>query len=80
MHGPVNVKSDLFLLAHRRCIGLLLHLITLSDTHTNARARAVGLLWTSDQPVAETSNQLHTTFPRQTSMPAAGFEPAITAN
>jgi hypothetical protein len=40
----------------------------------------VGLLWTSDQPVAEvptyTGQHINT---RQTSMPRAGFEPAIAA-
>jgi hypothetical protein len=39
---------------------------------------SVGLLWTSDQPDAETSNWQHTnTHKRQTSMPPVGFEPAI---
>jgi hypothetical protein len=48
--------SDL-LPTHCRCRELLLHLITLSDTHTyiytqyiHTRARAVGLLWTRDRP------------------------------
>jgi hypothetical protein len=38
----------------------------------------VGLLWTSDQPVAEASTYTgqHNI---QTSMPSAGFEPAIPA-
>jgi hypothetical protein len=43
----------------------------------------VGLLWTSDQPVAETSlpAQDNTTYRhnRQTSIPSAGFEPATPA-
>jgi hypothetical protein len=37
---------------------------------------SVGLLWTSDRPVAGTK---HDTHKRQTSMSPAGFEPAITA-
>ena len=42
--------------------------------------QSVGLLWTSDQPVAETSIwQTHNTHNRQASMPPAGFEPAIPA-
>jgi hypothetical protein len=49
--------------------------ITHSDT-----PQSVGLLWTSDQPVAETSTcQTHNTHNRQTSMPPVGFEPAIPA-
>ena len=41
---------------HCRCRGLLLHLVTINDTHT----RSVGLLWTNDPPVAETSTWQHT--------------------
>ena len=49
--------------------------ITHSDT-----TLSVGLLWTSDRSVAETSTwQTHDTHNRQTSMPSAGFEPAIPA-
>ena len=47
-------------------------------TH-NDTPQSIGLLWTSDQPVAETSTWQHTTFTRQTSMPPAGFEPTISA-
>jgi len=35
------------------CRGLLLYLITHSDTHTHTHS--IGLLWTSDQPDAESS-------------------------
>ena len=48
--------------------------ITHSDT-----PQSVGLLWTSDQLVAETSTWQHNTHNRQTSMPPAGFEPTISA-
>jgi hypothetical protein len=42
--------------------------------------QSVKLLWTSDQPVAETSTwKQHNTHKRQTSMPSAGFEPATSA-
>ena len=42
---------------------------------------SVGLLWTSDQPVAQTSPRQHTTLKRQTSMsPAAGFKPTRPAS
>ena len=41
---------------------------------------SVGLLWTSDQPDAQTSTcTTHNTHNRQTSMPLVGFEPAIPA-
>ena len=44
-------------------------------TH-NDTLQSVGLLWTSDQPVAETSTWQHTTL---TSMPPVAFEPTISA-
>jgi hypothetical protein len=47
---------------HCRCRGLLLHLITHSDTQKHS----VGLLWTSDQLVAETSIWQQTTLTRDT--------------
>ena len=47
------------------------------DSHT---PHSVGLLWTSDQPNAETSTWRHTTFKRRTSVPPEGFEPAIPAS
>ena len=74
---------------------LRLHHITLSDmhshshtltqahthTHIQTHMQAVGLLWTSDQPEAETSTcETHTTYTRQTFTPPAGFEPAIPAS
>ena len=34
-----------------RCRRLLLHMVAINDTHT----RSVGLLWTNDRPIAETS-------------------------
>jgi hypothetical protein len=48
---------------------------------THDTPQSVGLLWTSDQPVAETStpDNTHNTYNRQTSMPPAGFEHAIPA-
>jgi hypothetical protein len=42
---------------------------------------SVGLLWTSDQPDADTSTWQHTnTHKRQTPMPPEGFEPTIPAS
>jgi hypothetical protein len=48
------------------------------NTHNDA-TQSVGLLWTSDQLVAETSTWQHKTHNRQTSMPPLGFEPTIAA-
>jgi hypothetical protein len=41
---------------------------------------SVGLLWTGDQPDAETSTWQHNTHNRKTSMSPAGIEPAIPAS
>jgi len=42
---------------------------------------SVGILWTGDRPVAETSTgTTHNTHHRQPSMPAAGFKPAVPAS
>jgi len=54
--------------------GLLI--IEASRSHSDA-PHSVGLLWTSDQPDAETSTWQHS---QQTSMPPAGFEPTIPAS
>ena len=55
--------------------GLLMHLITLSDTHS------VQLPWARDRPVADISASENTTFTRDRHPRApAGFEPAIPAN
>jgi hypothetical protein len=42
--------SIFYLLVHSRCRGFVYHLITLRHT-----PQSVGLLWTRDRPVAETS-------------------------
>jgi hypothetical protein len=55
-------------------------LLEVSRSHSDTR-QSVGLLWTSDQSVAETSTWQHTnTHKRQTSMPPVGFEPTIPAS
>jgi hypothetical protein len=59
---------------HSRCRGSL-HLITLRHT-----LQLVGLLWTRDRPVAETSTWQYNTHKRRTSMPPVGFEPKIPAS
>jgi hypothetical protein len=58
-------------------IGLLIAEVSKSHSDTSHR---VGLLWTSDQPVAETYLTTHNTQKRQASMPLAGFERAIPAS
>jgi hypothetical protein len=60
--------------------GFLIIETSRSQTPPNTR-HSVGLLWTSDKPDAMTSTWQHTTLRRDTtSMPAAGFEPAIPAS
>jgi uncharacterized membrane protein YgcG len=56
---------------------LYTHVYTHTHTHTHT---TVGLLWTSDRPVAETSTWQHNTHKRQTSMPPVVFEPAMPAS
>ena len=55
-------------------------LLIVEDSWSHSDAlHSVGLLWTSDQPDAETSTWQNTTHNRQKSMPPAGFEPTISA-
>ena len=57
---------------HYRCRGLLLHLITLSDTHsTGLSGRGTG---PSQRPLYLPTHNIHK---RETSIPPAGFERAI---
>ena len=53
-------------------------LISEAATSHSDTPHSVGILWTSDRPVAETLPE-NTQYSRQTSMPPAGFEPAIPA-
>jgi hypothetical protein len=46
---------------------------------TQRRITVSGLLWTSDQLVAETSTWQHTSLTADTSMPPVGFESTISA-
>ena len=52
------------------------HIIEVSRSHSHTK-HSVGLLWTSDQPVSETSTWQHNTHSRQTDMPQPGFHPAM---
>lgn len=61
------------LFTHCRCRRLLLHLITLSDTHAHSPGRGVG----SSQRLLHDNNKIHN---GQTSVPSAAFEKAIPAS
>jgi len=74
---PTDHFFLLILPNHFRCRGLLLHLITLKDTHTHKHTQSVGLLWTRDRSVAETSTWQHTTFKKDKHPYPAGFEPEV---
>jgi hypothetical protein len=54
-------------------------IIEASRSHSDT-PHSVGLLWRSDQPVAETFTWKHTRLTRETSMPPAGFGHTIPAN
>jgi hypothetical protein len=59
---------DLFVITLCRCRGLLLHMVTFNDTHTQTHTHtrththSVGLLWKRYRPVEETSIWQHTTL------------------
>jgi hypothetical protein len=68
--------SDIFLPTHCGCRGLLLHLITLSDTHTHTHTRydsSERVISPTQKPLPDNTD-IHR---RHTSMPPAGFEPEI---
>jgi hypothetical protein len=66
-------------MAQQPLVGQGLLKIEASQSHSDT-SHSVGLLWTSDQPNAETSTcTSHNIHKRQTSMPGGGFEPAIPA-
>jgi len=62
LHKVFLSYCNLILPTRCMCSGLLLYLITHNDTHTHTYTHSVGLLWTSDQPDAETSTWQHTTL------------------
>ena len=58
-------------------VGLCLLIVEVSGSHSDT-PQSVGLLWTSDWPIAETSTcTTHNTHNRQTSILPAAFQPAI---
>ena len=67
-------------MAQEPLVGQGLLVIEASRSHSDT-PHSVGLLWTSDQPNAETSTWQHTTLTRDSAcMPLAGFEPTIPAS
>jgi hypothetical protein len=61
--------------------GLCHLLLEVSRSHSRHTTHSVGLFWTSDQSVAETSTWQHTNaHKRQTSIPPVGLEPTIPAS
>ena len=66
-----------FCMAQQPIVGQGLLIIEASPSHSDT-PHSVGLLLTSDQPVAGTTT--HNTHKRQTSMPPAVFEPAVPAS
>jgi len=72
----ILIKHSLFL-ARQPPVGQVLLIHEVSKITYQDPPQSVGVLWTSDQLVAETSTwQQHN---RQTSMPSEGFEPTIPA-
>jgi hypothetical protein len=60
--------------------GLGRFLVEVLGDHAQLHTHTVGLLWMSDQIVAEAATYTtHNKYKRQTSMPSAGFEHAIPA-
>ena len=68
--------SAAFIVARQPPVGHGLLFLEVSRSHSDT-SHSVGLLWASDQPVAETT---HNTHKIQTSMHRAKFEPATPAS
>jgi hypothetical protein len=78
MELQIFMGSNLFPpLQPNACHDLLI--LEVSRSHSLEAPQSVGLLWTSDQLVADLYLTTHNTNKRQTSMPSAGFEPTISA-
>jgi hypothetical protein len=70
----------IFFYSSKTPVSLGLHIVEVSRSHSDT-PHSVGLLWTSDQSVAETPNMTtHNTHNKQISITPAGFEPAIPAS
>jgi len=85
-HGLLNAKKVVsakatkafrFFMRRQPFVGQMLLIIEASRSHSDT-THPLGLLWMNDQPNIETSTWKHVVrIKRQTSMPSAGFEPAI---
>jgi hypothetical protein len=76
LYFTVLTPALFYLLVHSRCLGFLwFRFITIKHT-----PQSVGLLWTRDRPVAETSTWQHKHCRRQISTPPVGFEPKSPAS
>jgi hypothetical protein len=78
-HSISASHRDFFFMARQPQWTLGLVTVEVSRSYSD-KPRSVGLLWTSDRPVAETSTWQYTTLTRETYMPPAEFEPAIPAS
>ena len=65
-------------MAQEALVGHDLLIIEATLLHSDT-PHSVELLWTSDQPEADLYLTIHSKHKRQTSLPLAGFEPAIPA-
>jgi hypothetical protein len=74
-----NSFLQIVLMARQSLVRQSVLIIEASRSHSDT-PRSVVLLWTSDQPVAETTTWQNTTLTRQTSMLSAGYELAIPAS
>ena len=61
MHGPMNIKNliNTLFVAGQPLVGLDLLIVEVLRSHLHT-PHSVGLLWTSDPPVTETSTSQHT--------------------
>jgi hypothetical protein len=73
----LHILQLFFSVAQQPKSGLDRLIVEVSRSYTIRHTRTIRLLWTSDQPVAETAT--YTTHNRRTSMPLVGFETAILA-
>ena len=76
---PSKYSLNFFFKAQQPIAGQGLSTIVASRSQSDI-PHSVGLLWTSDQPDAETSTWQHTTHTRQITTPPEGFVPAIPAS
>jgi hypothetical protein len=74
-----NKHFNIFPLAQQLRMGQGLLIIKASRSHSDT-PHSVGLPWTCDEPVAETSTRRHTTVTRYRHPCSGGIEPAIPAS